>query len=426
MSHAPTDTLNARHTTIRRSLSAQGLEALIVTSLPNVLYLTNFSGSAAIVLLTAERLCFITDFRYVAALDATRGTAFEPAGLELIRVESSYDESLATLLATMPRARIGFEAAHLTVSRHRWLESRLASLAADQAPALVPIEGIVEQARARKDPYEIVTLREAAGRLSVVAADVLKTVRRGQQEREVALAIDWRIRQAGFERTAFDTIVASGPNAALPHAHAGERTLTEGDLVVLDFGGVYDSYCVDLTRTVSIGRPSVRAREVHAAVQEAHDRAIAAVAPGRSRFEIDAAARGVLEARGLGEAFGHGTGHGLGIEVHEDPRITRPRPGDPGDPGITDERDESDGNETGETDRANRSDGPDRTDRADRADRAGVVSRADVRVAPGMVFTIEPGAYLAGCLGVRIEDDVLVTESGVDVLTDVPTDLVEI
>jgi Xaa-Pro aminopeptidase len=383
MSHASTDTLSRRHAAIRQILAARGLEALVVTSLPNILYLTNFSGSAAIVLLTAERLYFITDFRYVTAFDEAKGTASESTNLELVKVDSSYDETLATVLSTMARARVGFEAAHLTVSRHRWLESRLRNRAADEAPALVPTEGIVEQARVRKDACEIATLREAARRLSGVAREVLRSVTGGQREREVALAIDWQIRRAGFERSAFDTIVASGPNAALPHAHPGERTLTEGDLVVLDFGGVYDSYCVDLTRTVSIGQPSPRAREVYAAVLEAHDRAIEAVKPGRSRFDIDAAARNVLEARGLGEAFGHGTGHGLGVEVHEDPRITRRRPEDePGEPAES-----------------------------------GIL-------APGMVFTIEPGAYLPGIWGVRIEDDVLVTESGVDVLTDVPTDLI--
>src|SRR5207247_10520194 len=174
-----------------------------------------------------------------------------------------------------------------------------------------------------KDAYEVDTLREAARRLSAVARGVLDEVRRGRSEREIAMAIDWRIRSAGFERPAFDTIVASGPNAALPHARPGERTLTEGDLVVLDFGGVYDSYCVDLTRTVSIGAPSPRAREVHRAVLDAHDQAIAAVAPGRSRFAIDQAARDTLTGCGLGDAFGHGTGHGLGVEVHEDPRVTR-------------------------------------------------------------------------------------------------------
>jgi Xaa-Pro aminopeptidase len=210
---------------------------------------------------------------------------------------------------------------------------------------------------------------------------VLDDVRPGRTEHEVAMAIDWGIRRGGFTKSAFDTIVAGGPNAALPHAHSGERKLTEGDLVVLDFGGVYDSYCVDLTRTVSIGRASGRAREVYTAVREAHDRAIAAVAPGRSRFDIDAAARDTLARHGLAEAFGHGTGHGLGIEVHEDPRITQRRP-------DVDEQEEA--------------------------------------VQPGMVFTIEPGAYLSGWGGVRIEDDVLVTADGVELLTEVSTELIEL
>jgi Xaa-Pro aminopeptidase len=240
---------------------------------------------------------------------------------------------------------------------------------------------LVERLRVVKDEYEIATLREAARRLSRVADLAPSEVRAGRTERDVAMAIDWRILEAGFTRTAFDTIVAGGPNSALPHARPGERKLTEGDLVVLDFGGVYDSYCVDLTRTVSIGAPTPRAREVYDAVREAHDRAIQSVGPGRSRFDIDAAARDTLEDRGLGAAFGHGTGHGLGIEVHESPRITRRRPD---------------------------------------------VDATDEAVAPGMVFTIEPGAYLPGWGGVRIEDDVLVTDRGVEVLTDTPTDLIEI
>ena len=143
-----------------------------------------------------------------------------------------------------------------------------------------------------KDGYELTTLRRAGRLLSDVAGEVLRAVRAGQTERELALDIDWRIRRAGFERTAFETIVASGPNAALPHARPTERTLSEGDLVVLDFGGVYDSYCVDLTRTVSIGPASARARQVHAAVLDGHDRALAAVRPGASRFAVDEAARG--------------------------------------------------------------------------------------------------------------------------------------
>src|SRR4029078_463045 len=177
----------------------------------------------------------------------------------------------------------------------------------------------VERARITKDGYELHTLRVAADKLSTVCQGVFEEIRAGRSEQEIAMAVDWRMRRAGFERAAFDTIVATGANGALPHAHPGERKLTEGDLVVLDFGGVYDSYCVDLTRTVSVGRAGEQSREVYGAVLAAHDRAIAAVRPGVSRFAIDAAARETLDGRGLGHAFGHGTGHGLGIDVHEDP-----------------------------------------------------------------------------------------------------------
>jgi Xaa-Pro aminopeptidase len=364
MSHAPSRALSARQQIVRSELTSRGLDALVVTSLSNILYLTNFTGSSAIVVLTAERLFFITDFRYLTVLSEARGTAHECQDLEVVTVEGSYDATLAQLLATYPFRRIGFEAAHLTVDRHRWLTATVAAEGPKDAE-LVPTERLVERARVQKDPYEVATLREAAERLSRVADAVPADVVRGLTERDVALAIDRRVRQAGFQRPAFDTIVASGPNAALPHARPGERTITEGDLVVLDFGGVYDSYCVDLTRTVSVGPASSRAREVYAAVLEAHDRAIESVAPGRSRFVIDAAAREVLGRYGLAEAFGHGTGHGLGIDVH-------------------------------------------------------------VAVASGMIFTIEPGAYLPGWGGVRIEDDVLVTDIGVEVLTDATTELIEI
>jgi Xaa-Pro aminopeptidase len=379
MSHAPTRALERRHQRIRENLTSGGIDALVITSLPNILYLTNFTGSTAILVLAADRVCFLTDFRYLTSIEQARGSDQACPNLELVRVEGSYDAALASLLGSFGNRRVGFEAAHLSVSRHGWLERTLRQR--DGAPELVVTEGIVEGARLTKDDYEIATLREAARRLSRVARGVFDEIRPGRSERDAAFAIDARLHREGFSKPAFDTIVASGPNSALPHAHPGERTFAEGDLVVLDFGGIYDSYCVDLTRTVVVGKADGRAREVHAAVRQAHDRAIAAVAPGRSRFDIDAAAREALGAHGLAEAFGHGTGHGLGIEVHEDPRITRRR-----------------------------------------AD----VDAQNEAVEAGMVFTIEPGAYLAGWGGVRIEDDVVVTADGVDVLTDVTTELIEI
>jgi Xaa-Pro aminopeptidase len=379
MSHAPADALSRRHDTIRRALAGQQLDELVVTSLPNVLYLTNFGGTSAIVIVTADRLVFITDFRYLATIGEMRGTPYECPSLELVTVDGAYDATLARVLSGMPSARIGFEAAHLSVSRHDWLLKTIGPAGA--RPDLVPTEGVIEGARIRKDDYELAVLKEAATRLSAVATGAFGEIRAGRTERDIAAAIDWRIREAGFERSAFDTIVAAGPNSALPHARPGERKLAEGDLVVLDFGGVYDSYCVDLTRTVSVGPASARARQVYAAVLAAHDRAVAATGPGQSRFDIDAAARATLTEAGMGDAFGHGTGHGLGIEVHEDPRIVRRR-----------------------------------TD---------VDARSEA-VAARMVFTIEPGAYFPGWGGVRIEDDVVVTETGVEVLTKVTTELLEL
>ena len=381
MLHARSAALSRRHGLVREAAAGHSIEALVVTSQSNIFYLTNFTGSSAIAVVTPDRLHFITDFRYVTALETLQQSEEACPNLQLTVVDGTYDATLTQLLTTLSVSRVGFEAAHLTVSRYNWLVEQLGRTGT--ATTLVPTEQIVERLRVRKDESEIETFREAARRLSAVARGVFEEIRAGRTEQEIARAIDARIMDGGFERTAFDTIVASGPQAALPHAHPTERTLGENDVVVLDFGGVYRSYCVDLTRTVAVGRASSKAREVHAAVLEAHDRAIQAVAPGRSRFAIDAAARESLAARGLGEAFGHGTGHGLGIEIHEDPRITRRT----GDAGMTPE---------------------------------------DEAVATGMVFTIEPGAYLPGWGGVRIEDDVLVTEHGVEVLTNVTTDLLEL
>ena len=240
----------------------------------------------------------------------------------------------------------------------------------------LPTERVVERARLVKDAAEIATIREAARRISAVVTEAFGSVRAGVAERDVAGVIESAMRAAGYERAAFDTIVGSGPNGALPHYRAGDRILSPGDLVVLDFGGVLDGYCCDLTRTVAIGPLSPEARELYTAVYDAQEAALAAVRPGVETSAVDAAARRVLEERGLGAAFGHGTGHGLGLDVHEEPRITW--------------------------------------------------SRADVPsvpLAPGMVFTVEPGAYVTGFGGVRIEDDVLVTDTGSEVLTQVPREL---
>jgi len=361
----------------RQSLRALSLDALVVSHLPNIRYLTGFNGTAGLAVLTATQCTLIVDFRYRAAaralIDAEIGLADH---LQLVVPAQSYDETLAQLLKDLGSRRIGIEAAWMPVNRFNKLSSALAGAVAMPArnpaacPALVPTERIIEQARMVKDRDEIATIREAGRRLARASLHLAEIARPGRSELEVASDIDALIRQLGFERPAFDTIVASGPNSALPHARPGSRILQAGDGVVLDFGGVYDGYCVDLTRTVQLGNGGANFRHLFAAVAAAQQAAIAAVKPGVPASSIDAAAREVLGRYGLVEAFGHGTGHGLGLEVHEEPRIGRPQPGQPDPP-----------------------------------------------LEPGMVFTIEPGVYVDGTGGVRIEDDVLVTESGCEVLT---------
>ena len=378
MSHAPTVVLGRRHDRIRDALRQQSLDALVITGLSNVTYLTNFTGSAAVVILTGERLLFITDFRYQTTIADLQQSAYACPDLQLVPVGGSYDATVAKTISELRSGRVAFEAAHLPVSRHQWWQAFLSKAASP--PSLVATEDIVEAARAVKDAHEIEVMREAGRRLSDAAASIVDVLRAGRTEREVAAMIDLRLRAVGFDRPAFDTIVAAGPNAALPHARPSDRRLAEGDLVVLDFGGVYDSYCVDLTRTIFLGRASSRAQRVHAAVLSAHDAAIAAVGPGQSRFAVDAAARNRLAGLGFADAFGHGTGHGLGLDVHEAPRIVQDRPD---------------------------------------------VDRRHEFLAPGMIFTIEPGAYFPGWGGVRIEDDVLVTNTGAELLTHAPTSLLE-
>jgi Xaa-Pro aminopeptidase len=289
-------------------------------------------------------------------------------------VPASYDEALLDCLREIGASTVGFEAAHVTVAKHEYWRAAVEARRLDVT--FRSTERVVEEARLIKDAAEVVTLRDAAARLGPVAETVFAGVASGASERDVAGVLEAAMRHAGFERLAFDTIVASGPHSALPHYRAGDRRLAAGDLVVLDFGGVLDGYCSDLTRTVAIGPPSPEARRLHAAVRAAQQAAIAAVRPGVETSAVDAAARNVLQEHGLGDAFGHGTGHGLGLDIHEEPRITWPRPDVPAVP-----------------------------------------------LAAGMVFTVEPGAYLPGFGGVRIEDDVLVTETGCEVLTNVPRDL---
>ncbi|CAN5720311.1 aminopeptidase PapA [soil metagenome] len=368
--------MSARIERLRAALSGAGVDALIVTHPPNVRYLTGLNASAGAVLLNGADCVLIVDSRYLQV--ATVLTQERP-GLRVRLASAALDAAIAEEVRSSGVERAGIEAAYLPLARYH----RLAALLTDGPPdpievpstaTLVATEHLVERLRVIKDAGELTTLREAARRLSRVASRARDFVVAGSTEASVAALVDSAVRDAGFERPAFDTIVASGPNSALPHARPTSRILVEGEGVVLDFGGIYDGYCVDLTRTLHLGPPGAGFRRLFQAVQEAHAAAIAAGKPGAYATDIDGAARRFLERHGLLEAFGHGTGHGLGLEVHEAPRISP------------------------------------------------LVSPRE-RVEAGMVFTVEPGAYVPGTGGVRIEDDVLVTESGCELLTDVAVEL---
>ena len=361
-------TIAARISEVRRLAARAEVDAVVVTHLPNIYFLTGFGGTAGALVIAPARCRLLVDSRYITAARAlVSGLPEDLLSVELIA--RSYDEAIVETLRQEGTARAGIEAAHLTVARF----NALAELGR-QAVELVPTQRIVERVRMVKDAVEIAIFREAAGRLSAVARRLGELATAGRTEKEVAALVEDAMRRAGFSRPAFDTIVASGPNSVLPHASPTDRVLQAGDPTVLDFGGVYSGYCVDLTRTVQLGGISGDMAPLFTAVAEAQKAAIEAIRPGVRPSAVDAAARKVLEGHGLGEAFGHGTGHGLGLEIHEDPRVGRFMANLPDDP-----------------------------------------------LEPGVVMTVEPGAYVPGLGGVRIEDDVLVTSDGCEVLTHVPT-----
>ena len=366
--------LAQRFNKVRDRIADLGLDGLLVTHLPNIFFLTGLRASAAAALVASTGVTLITDFRYITVARALVASEVAPSNLRVLQIDESYDETIRDTLARNGVHRVGVESDHLSLRRWKWLADSLGD-----AVTLVPTEGVVEGVRIVKDAGEVACLRTAGRLIAQAVAPVLDLVRAGRTEREIAADIDRTLLSVGFEDRAFETIVASGPHSALPHARPDHRRLTAGDLVVLDFGGVYDGYCVDLTRTVCVGERRESAQRLHVAVLEAHGAAVAAVRPGTPASDIDSAARAVLARHDLAAAFGHSTGHGLGIEVHEAPRIARAREADPGDPTVP--------------------------------------------LQEGMVFTVEPGVYVPGVGGVRIEDDVLVTRSGCEVLTEVSREL---
>lgn len=356
---------HARQAALTQLLIGSNLDGLLVNSLPNIRYLTGFSGSNALLLIAPTETWFFTDFRYEAQV------ADEVVGATRVFIETTslwkgLWEQLATRQGT---AAFGFESAHLL---HRDFQRLMED---GSRWTWRPTTDIVEGLRTRKEPREVESIRLAGVIATSALERTLAEVRAGLTENEVAGLLEQNLRNAGSDGFPFGTIAASGPRSALPHARAGSRPIAPGDFVLLDFGAVFEGYCADITRTVVVGRASERQREVYEAVKEANERARAQIAPGMTGQQADAIARSALTARGFGEAFGHGLGHGLGIEVHEAPRLSR---------------------------------------------------IAEGILPQGAVVTIEPGAYLPGFGGVRIEDDVHLVAGGAELLTEFPRELIEL
>ncbi len=350
---------------LRERLGDVGVDALLVTSLVNVRWLTGFTGSAGVLVVGSARVVLATDGRY-RTQSADQVAAAGVADVVDIAVGGLEDQAAAIVAAVSPEgSRVGFEATQLTVSAHEQWATRLSG------STLVPTRGVVEDLRVAKDAGELARMERAASIADAALADVLPALSEaGMTERRFAAELDHAMRLRGAEEPAFETIVAAGERSAMPHARPGSDPIRPGDAVVVDFGAVYDGYRSDMTRTFCVGgEPAGELAVVFSLVAEAQAAGVAAVAPGVTAGAVDAVCRDRIASAGYGERFEHGTGHGVGLEIHEAPSVA------PGSTAI---------------------------------------------LTPGTVVTVEPGVYLPGAGGVRVEDTLVVTEVGARALTRFP------
>jgi len=352
---------------LRVSFSELRGDALLVSHLPNIRYLCGFSGSAGVLLVSESKATLITDSRYTfQAREEVTGVAVRIAKRGILR-------ALGQLLRGRGRRlRVAYSPSHMTLAEKQSVERAVGSSAGVRWIADV---NLVEKLRAVKDSHELSAMREAGTLISDVFQRTLALIKPGISELDLAAEIEYHIKRGGGSGPSFETIVASGPRSAWPHARPTQKPLGRSELVVLDQGAIIRGYCSDMTRTVHVGRASARAKRLYQAVLEAQQMAKEAIRPGATAGDIDKAARSCLRSSNLDTYFTHSTGHGLGLEVHEMPRLGK-------------------GEET--------------------------------ILREGMVLTVEPGIYLEGFGGIRIEDDVVVTAKGRDDLTTAPRDFLEL
>lgn len=349
---------------LRAALVASTLDGLLVSSLPNIRYLTGFTGTSALVVVTADDCMLLTDFRYATQVKAEVAAGVR-SEIELSSLWSRLWTELKAMSANGKGAQVlAFESAHVTHHEStRFLEAGGEGSRWHWRPSI----NLVEVLRESKDASEIAQIREAVRIAEHALERTLPQVRAGLSELVVAGILEHELRSAGSEGFPFETIIASGARSALPHARASSQVIASGDLLLFDFGARYAGYCSDITRTFVVGRaPDARQLEVHGVVREANGSASARVRHGMRGRDADALARGYIERRGFGDAFGHSLGHGIGLEIHEAPRLAK---------------------------------------------------SSETPLPPNAVVTIEPGIYLEGWGGVRIEDDLVLSSEGPEVLT---------
>lgn len=364
----PMTTYATRVERLRERLGADNLDALLVTNPENRRYISGFTGhdsgadSAGALLVTPEAVTLITDGRYIEQAE------HECPGLRLVKREGEFAPLAAKTLSEASVARVGIEAAHVTVALRDDIEAALKELGEGAASiTLTPTRRLVEPMRAVKDAAELAAIEHAVQITDETFEHLCGYLQPGMTERQIAQEIERFMRERGAEGLAFDSIVASGPNGALPHARPTERAIQLGEPITIDIGARYNGYCADLTRTVCLGAPGAEAQAIYDAVLAAQEACERGLKPGLNGQQADALARDALAARGHGEQFLHSTGHGLGLEIHENPRLGK--------------------------------------------------FGADHTLEPGMAVTIEPGVYVAGWGGVRIEDTAVITTDGARVLS---------
>lgn len=333
---------------VQEQLKKKGLDALLVTSPYNLRYVSNFTGTTGLSVITKDKAFFVTDFRY------TEQAAEEAKGFEIIKNTGLIYEEVEKIVEQEQLTNLGFEEKFVTVAVYDVIEEMFEC-------DLKPASGLVEELREVKDETEIQTIQKAVEITEAAYKHILGYIKPGMTEIQVANELDFHMRGLGATSVSFDTIVASGKRSAMPHGVASEKVIEQGDMITIDFGCYYNGYVSDMTRTFAIGDPGEKLKEVYQIVLDAQLKVNEAAKAGMSGIELDAVARDYITSKGYGDAFGHSTGHGIGLEVHEGPNVS---------------------------------------------------FRSEKRFVSGNVITNEPGIYLPGIGGVRIEDDLVITEDG--------------